>query len=409
MSVIVNLYGSPPFTHIMKKVALFTGTYPDTTFLTLLARGLADSGVEVHIYGKLKGKSKKDRNLKFFTYSKRNKFYNLLFVLKYLLLNFLFNYTKTILLYQRLKTEPSYIIYKKSLILLPIIYHKPDIIHIQWIRSFRIFENLEGILSSKFIMSIRGTQLSISSFLYPEVRKLTLYASDKSKLIHSISDDLTQQLLKINPLIKDKIVKISPAIDLNMFSSSETFLSEGQHHPLRIITVCRLSWKKGLRYGIEALSQIHRKGISFEYVIIGEGSQREELQYLIQDFGLSDVIILKGSLNQKEIRDELFRSDVFLLPSIQEGFSNAVIEAQSMGLPCLVSDAEGLEENIEDAKTGFVFKKREVMELGLLLEKFVALPAEEYLQMKRNAVHRAKTKYDIQDQIISFKQLYERV
>jgi colanic acid/amylovoran biosynthesis glycosyltransferase len=393
----------------MKKVAIYTGSYPDTTFLTLLARGLAENGVEVQIYGKLKSISPKDKHLKLYTYSNKNKIYNLYFLLKYVCLNFFVNFKKTLLLYRRLKNKSRYDIYKRSLVLLPILFHKPEIIHIQWIRSFEIFENMEDILQTKFIISIRGTQLSVSSFLYPEVRRITVKATNSAIKIHSISDDLTEQLLEINPSIKNKIVKINPGIDLEQFSLPTTFFRREKQYPLQIISVCRLSWKKGLDYALHALSYLHKKNINFEWTIIGEGSQKEELEFLIHDLEMVNIVKLVGKMKHNEIRNFLLESDVFLLPSIQEGFSNAVAEAQAIGLPCLVSDAEGLEENIENDKTGYVFRKRNVEELACLLEKFDKLPQSEYLKMKLNGTERAKKKYNLHDQIKAFKCLYESV
>ncbi|CAM3438730.1 glycosyltransferase family 4 protein [Aequorivita lipolytica] len=393
----------------MKKVAIYTGTYPDTTFLTLLARGLADSGVEVHIYGKLKRKTKEDYNIKFFTYSDKNKGYNFYFILKYVFLNLFFNYKKAIWYYRHIKSEEAYSIYKKSLIILPMIYHQPDIIHLQWIQSFKIFRELDEILNAKIVVSIRGSQLSISSFLYPDAWQTTVDATNKAVKIHSISDDLSLQLLKINPLVRDKIIKINPAIDLNLFYTAEASFNRARSNPLRIITVCRLSWKKGLAYGLEALKKIHDKGLNFEYIIIGEGKQREELTFLIRDLGLTNKVKLKGRLSQTEIRKALLNSDVFLLPSVQEGFSNAVVEAQAIGLPCLVSDAEGLEENIEHEKTGFIFKNRNVPELAALLEQFTKISNKDYIILKRNGVERSKARYDIKDQIIALKNLYENI
>ncbi|MBK7870836.1 MAG: glycosyltransferase family 4 protein [Saprospiraceae bacterium] len=51
------------------------------------------------------------------------------------------------------------------------------------------------------------------------------------------------------------------------------------------------------------------------------------------------------------------KADIYLQYSIQEGFCNAVLEAQAMGLLCIVSDAEGLPENILHGQTGWVVPK----------------------------------------------------
>lgn len=391
------------------KVAIYTGSYPDTTFLTLLARGLVDNGMEVHIYGKLVKKSELDKGIKFYAYSSKSKVCAFLFLFKYCFLNLLFNFKKMQLFFKKIKKDSLYKKYRKSLVVLPILYHNPDIVHLQWLHSYETFKGLDKVITSKLIVSLRGRQLSISSFIYPELQKLTIEATNKVAKIHSISDDLTNQLLEINPGIIDKIIKINPAIDLNLFSTSNSFLNQDKQSRLRIISVCRLTWIKGLVNAIGALKLASDNGINFEYQIIGGGEQMEELYYMINDLGLSNKIKLLGKMPQIEIKDYLLNADVFLMPSIEEGFCNAVIEAQALGLPCLVSDAGGLEENIENEKTGFVFRKRNIVDLSLLIEKFSEMPSDEYIRMKKNAVERSRLKYDVNNQIEQFKNLYLNV
>ena len=388
------------------KVAILSGAYPDTTFLTLLTRKLVENNIDVHVYGKLVRKSKEDKGIKFHTYSSKNKLLVYLFLLKYCCLNFIFNLKKMLLFFKIIKKDSLHAKYKKALIILPILYHKPDIIHLQWLKSFEIFKGLEDIIKSKLIVSLRGSQLAISSFIYAESRKITIEATDRADKIHSISDDLSNQLLEINPAVSDKIVKINPAIDLNLFATSELFLNQDKKSPIRIVSVCRLAWNKGLIYSIAALKLVWDKNIDFEYIIIGDGGQKEELSYIIHDLGLSTKVTLMGNQSQNKVREVLLASDVFLLPSVQEGFSNAVIEAQAIGLPCLVSDAGGLEENIENGKTGFVFKRRDVEDLALLIERFDKMSTSDYIDMKTNAVERCRLKYDVNNQIELFKTLY---
>lgn len=391
----------------MKKVAIYTGVYPNTSFLTLLARTLADNGIEVHIYGRLIKKTKEDRKIKFYTYSDKNNLYNAMFFIRYFILNLFSNYKSTKEIFKLLRDQSRYVQLKKSLILLPILYHKPDVIHIQWLKTYELFKPFETLLASKIIISLRGVQLSVASFLYPKYRELTIEATNSAVSIHSISDDLTNQLLKINPFVKDKIVKINPAIDLQLFASSFSNMNRNKNKPLRIISVCRLTWIKGLEYAINALKMVKEDGVDFEYIIVGAGDMKEELQYLVNDLELNNQIKLVGSLFQEEVKRYLEHSDIFLLPSVEEGFSNAVIEAQALGLPCLVSNTEGLIENIEHGKTGFVFEKRNVKDLAEHIKRFDGMSEREFVAMRHHAVFRANKHFNVTDQIKEFVRLYE--
>lgn len=388
------------------KIAIYAGSYPDTTFITLLARKLAKRNFEIHIYGRLKLKNKEDTNINFFTYASKSKISIFWFLLKYIVRNLLCNYKNLVVFSRIIKNDSLYQKYSKALIILPILYHKPDIIHLQWIKSYQLFSPFISIINAKLIVSIRGHQLSVSSFIYPHFKKNTIDATNKAFRIHSISDDLSNQLLAINPNIKNKIVKINPAIDLDLFSIDESNIIRKKHEPLKLISVCRLSWIKGLVDAIGALKLVSENGIDFQYQIIGDGEQMEELCYMIKDLGLSNKIKLLGKMPQIEVKEYLSNADVFLMPSIEEGFSNAVIEAQALGLPCLVSDAGGLEENIENGKTGFVFKKRDSKSLAIMIEKFDRMSELEYCEMRRNAVIHCHLRYDVDKQIEKFENLY---
>src|SRR5690606_15203690 len=115
------------------KVAIFSGTYPDTTFLTLLSRKLVGNDMEVHIYGKLVEKHKEDKGIKFFTYHSENKLSAIWFFFKYFFLNVFFNFRNTILFFKSIKNKSFYIKFTRALVVLPMMYHKPDIIHLQWL------------------------------------------------------------------------------------------------------------------------------------------------------------------------------------------------------------------------------------------------------------------------------------
>ena len=114
--------------------------------------------------------------------------------------------------------------------------------------------------------------------------------------------------------------------------------------------------EKGLEYSIEALSILKNAGYNFEYTIVGNGSELERLKFASSQLGLEDNVNFTGYLEHKLIK-KYQNSDIYLQYSIQEGFCNALLEAQSMGLICIASDAEGLKENISDNITGYIVKK----------------------------------------------------
>ena len=72
-----------------------------------------------------------------------------------------------------------------------------------------------------------------------------------------------------------------------------------------------------------------------------------------------EKVSFKGKLAHMEVKKAMEQADIYLQYSLQEGFCNAVLEAQAMGLLCIVSDAEGLPENVLHGQTGWVVPKRQ--------------------------------------------------
>jgi glycosyltransferase involved in cell wall biosynthesis len=87
-------------------------------------------------------------------------------------------------------------------------------------------------------------------------------------------------------------------------------------------------------------------------VWIGDGSLRESLRQKATELGVADRLVLPGW--QHDARSSLCGFDLFVLPSIYEGFPLAILEAMAAGLPCVVSDVDGVAEAVVDGETGFV-------------------------------------------------------
>ena len=96
---------------------------------------------------------------------------------------------------------------------------------------------------------------------------------------------------------------------------------------------------------IDAVANCTRKGLDLNLVLVGDGKHRPELEEQAKALGLSDRIHFLGQLSAGDtVRAELDRSDLFVLPSYQEGLPRATIEAMARGLPCIGSTVGGFPE-----------------------------------------------------------------
>lgn len=113
-------------------------------------------------------------------------------------------------------------------------------------------------------------------------------------------------------------------------------------------TVGSLSYPKNHSFLIDVFRQIEKDKTNSRLVIVGSGALKNKLQDKIESYGLSSKILLLE--NRDDISCVLSAFDVFVMPSIYEGFPNAALEAQTSGLPCFLSDSITREVDVSNVK-----------------------------------------------------------
>jgi len=139
----------------------------------------------------------------------------------------------------------------------------------------------------------------------------------------------------------------------------------------RIVSVGRLSKEKGHKHLIEAFAEIENK--SWDLSLVGTGMEHENLEQLANQLGVGDRVIFHGHLNDFAL--QLSEAKIFVLPSLTEGFPNALIEAMSFPLACISSNCvEGLKEIVQDGVNALIFETGNVKELTLLINRLIENP-----------------------------------
>jgi glycosyltransferase involved in cell wall biosynthesis len=135
-----------------------------------------------------------------------------------------------------------------------------------------------------------------------------------------------------------------------------------------IVTVGRLEKVKGQEFLIKAFAQIDNK--SWELSIVGDGSERKYLESLAQDLNVTHKVKFHGHLN--DFRKQLSEAKIFVLPSLKEGFPNALIEAMTVPLPCICADFfNGHNEIIQNNVNGIIVEPANVDELSNALNLLI--------------------------------------
>jgi glycosyltransferase involved in cell wall biosynthesis len=120
--------------------------------------------------------------------------------------------------------------------------------------------------------------------------------------------------------------------------------------PLRLVTVGALAPRKGQEYLIEALAKLNARGVEATLELVGSGPDEAMLRRNAAGSGIADHVHFAGE--QVDPRPYLECADIFVLPSRQEGFSNALLEGMACALPVVATDVGGNSEAIVEGEGG---------------------------------------------------------
>lgn len=260
-------------------------------------------------------------------------------------------------------------------------------------------ENVAKAIKAKMAVSFRGSDF----YLTPVKHKGCYDRLFKKDVKYHVLSDKMKDGLVAKGILSDHIKVITPAIDTELFN---TTFNSNSANMLQFVTVARLHWVKGLDYTLEALKILKERGMKFKYTIVGAGEEAERLKFTTYQLELQDCVQFKGKLPHNNVKELLTKADIYIQYSIQEGFCNAVLEAQAMGLLTIVSDADGLTENVQDQSSGWVIPRRQPKLLAKKIEEISKLSKAQQDRIRTYAKSRVVNEFNLPKQNHAFQSFY---
>jgi colanic acid/amylovoran biosynthesis glycosyltransferase len=280
---------------------------------------------------------------------------------------------------------------------------KPSAIHFEFADLAKDRMHLKELLGCRILCSFRGHELNFVGLEEPDYYKEIWEESDGTIFV---SRDLLFRAQNRGFPKDHPHWIIFGSVDTEYFDAGSREISTAGtvERPFRILSIGRLSWSKGYEYGLQAIRLLVDKGIHCEYRICGDGIHREALAFAIQDFGLQESVKLLSWQSPAELKEHFQWADVFLHSSVSEGFGIVVLEAQAMQLPVVCTDADGLRENVDDGKTGFVVPRRSSEALA---EKLFSLSQSPDLRKRMGEAGRirAMKQFPVEKEISGYSRL----
>lgn len=195
------------------------------------------------------------------------------------------------------------------------------------------------------------------------------------------SDFTHDELLKLG-VPSERITLISPGVDIDRFKPNlpashlrvSIGLREGQK---LILSVGRLSRRKGFDQVIQALPKLVEKGLDVSYALIGIGEDHDYLLGLAQQHGVTDRVYLLGHVSPADLPLWYNACDLFAMPNRvvdgdTEGFGMVFLEAAACAKPAIAGDAGGTGAAVVEGVTGYRVNGEDVTQLVVTLEKLLA-------------------------------------
>ena len=195
-------------------------------------------------------------------------------------------------------------------------------------------------------------------------------------------------VLCISDFCRSQLCQLTPAATWSKFSVMRLGVDpvvltpvpqEPGERTLRLVCTGRLVAAKGHHILLQALHLVQQRGSAIHATLIGAGPERESLEQYVLSHSMTETVTFTSSLSHPETLDRLRGADAFALASFAEGIPVAIMEAMSLGLPCISTTIAGIPELIESGVDGLLVPPSNVEALADALESLATDPARRRL------------------------------
>ncbi|MBH2024454.1 MAG: glycosyltransferase [Flavobacteriales bacterium] len=269
---------------------------------------------------------------------------------------------------------------------------RPDVVHTAAAEA-----NFHGIIAAKLagVKTIIGEEIGIPnhSVTAQKIFRLVYQLADN---VIGVSASVKNHLVSTGEISGEKGVVI-----YNPVSVPETF-PKVVNSKFSIVYVGRLEKVKNVATLIKAFAKVSDD--SKELTLVGDGRERESLEILVGDLGISDKVHFTGFSSVPS--RYLCNAQLFVLPSFSEGFGIAAVEAMFLKIPVLCTNVGGIPEFVTESKTGWLFDPLNIEKLSQKLTYICGLPDLQREKIAEDAYEYVINRFTVEKYITTLENFY---
>jgi len=221
----------------------------------------------------------------------------------------------------------------------------------------------------KTVLSVLGSDINTYPYRNRITMLFTKYSLSHNNAVAAVSNDLAHKCRRLCRNLTDRMEVIYNGLDEDWFKTSEKEQIEIERmekeykYNKKLLFAGEIIKEKGIYELIYSFAEIAKKYNDICLFIVGDGTEREELQRALSFMQISHRVIFTGRVSHKQVKLYMKLSDMLILPSYSEGMPNVVIEAMGLGRPVIAADVGGVKEVVKDRHNGILIKPGSVKEI----------------------------------------------
>jgi glycosyltransferase involved in cell wall biosynthesis len=379
------------------RIAIIAGSIPSTTFIDALINGLAERGYSITVIGKKIKPCSYAKNVNTIEIPSQ-RISQLLFIGVNL---WKMPFHQILRIYKN--SNSLKLAFFDYLYYLPLFMAKPDKVHIQWAADLYKKELLFDLFRNKIILSLRGSHINYTPIIKPKFGEFYKKVFPKVHKFHAVSNAIAKLAITYGA-DENRIHIIYSSVDDSILQ--QPIVKKTEKKELSMIAVGRFHWIKGYHYLIDALGMARSEGTEFKLILISGSNIPEEINFNIHQQNLLSQIKIINNLPHVEVLKLIAKADVLILPSLDEGIANVIIESMAVGTPVISSNCGGMPEVIVHGFNGLLYENRDALDLAKKITEFNNLNILERANISIKAKETVQHKFTRSRMLDQYIQVY---